>query len=246
MVLYRLKFHPLADYPGPFLARITGWYDLYHCLRKDKAQDQFRCQQKYGPKFRYGPNFLVVNTVGGLRDIYPATKTANVQKGPQYKFLHHNGFVSTLSAIDKDVHEMKRKVLSRCFTDPALRSLEGLMITTINNWVRALGAGATSETQGWSSSKDMADWANYLTFDVLGDLCFGRAFGLIESEEHRAAPDLMLRRTRTLAIVSRSRLVLRTPAILISLTRLPPHLGPLFSISCPLGSLSTVFSTEKQ
>lgn len=77
------------------------------------------------------------------------------------------------------------------------------MITTINNWTQALGAGATSDMQGWSSPKDMADWANYLTFDVLGDLCFGRAFGLIQSEEHRAAPDLMLRRTRVLAIVSR-------------------------------------------
>lgn len=48
----------------------------------------------------------------------------------------------------------------------------------------------------------MADWSNYLTFDVLGDLCFGEAFGLIESDDHRAAPNLMLARTRVLAVVS--------------------------------------------
>jgi cytochrome P450 len=202
VMLYRLTLHPLANYPGPVLAKITGWYDTYHCLRKDKAQDQFRCQQEYGPVFRYGPNFLVVNTVEGLRDIYPATKNTNVRKGPQYAFLHHNGSVSTLSAIDKDVHQIKRKNLARCFTEQALRSLEHLMIKTIDNWIEALGADATAETMGWSSPKDMADWANYLTFDVLGDLCFGAPFGLINSPKYHAAPNLMLARTRFLAVVS--------------------------------------------
>lgn len=202
LVLYRLKFHPLSKYPGPLLAKITGWYDTYHCFKKDKALDQLRCQQKYGPIFRYGPNFLVVNTAQGLHDIYSPSDGTNIRKAPHYKFLHHKGFVSTLSAIEKSVHTAKRRILSACFTTSALRDLEHLMIDTVNDWTQALGSGITSASDGWSSSKDMADWANHLTFDVLGDLCFGKSFGLIKSDEFRTAPNLMLARTRLLAVVS--------------------------------------------
>lgn len=76
------------------------------------------------------------------------------------------------------------------------------MIGTIDDWTNALGLDATTESEGWSKPKDMADWANYLTFDVLGHLCFGKSFGLIESDEFRSAPSLMLARTRILAVVN--------------------------------------------
>lgn len=43
----------------------------------------------------------------------------------------------------------------------------------------------------WSVAQNMADWCNYLTFDTLGDLCFGKAFEMLEHEENRHVIDLI-------------------------------------------------------
>ena len=37
----------------------------------------------------------------------------------------------------------------------------------------------------------MADWCNYLTFDVMGDLAFGKAFGMLERPDNRFALSLV-------------------------------------------------------
>lgn len=49
-----------------------------------------------------------------------------------------------------------------------------------------------SSSQGqWSVAQNMADWCNYLTFDVMGDLCFGKAFEMLENNGNRHVIDLL-------------------------------------------------------
>jgi len=58
----------------------------------------------------------------------------------------------------------------------------------------------------WSVAQNMADWCNYLTFDTLGDLCFGKAFEMLENEENRHVIDLIGNAANMHLIVSRSHL----------------------------------------
>ncbi|RDW74792.1 hypothetical protein BP6252_05934 [Coleophoma cylindrospora] len=148
-----------------------------------------------GPVFRYAPNYIVMNTVDGARGIYAGPKT-NVQKAPFYKFLHMNNSTAVASVIDKTSHARKRHIVSQGFSDAALRSLEPYIIENIEQWCDLLGTNITDgrkvQDNEWSEAKNMSQWTNYLTFDVLGDICFGKPFGLLTSSAHRYLPQMLL------------------------------------------------------
>lgn len=46
--IHRLYLHPLAKYPGPFLAKFTTFYAGYHAWMGDIHIDMWRCHEKYG------------------------------------------------------------------------------------------------------------------------------------------------------------------------------------------------------
>lgn len=48
VIVYRLTLHPLAKYPGPFLAKITDIHLAYHAWRGDRHLQFYRCHEKYG------------------------------------------------------------------------------------------------------------------------------------------------------------------------------------------------------
>jgi hypothetical protein len=48
VIIYRLKFHPLAKYPGPLLAKITSLSAVYHVYKGDRHIHIHRAHEKYG------------------------------------------------------------------------------------------------------------------------------------------------------------------------------------------------------
>jgi hypothetical protein len=50
LAIYRLYFHPLSKFPGPRLAAITLWYDIYFdIVKRGKFLPEIeRMHQKYG------------------------------------------------------------------------------------------------------------------------------------------------------------------------------------------------------
>ncbi|KMQ46122.1 Cytochrome P450 [Trichophyton rubrum] len=81
-LVYLVLFHPLAKYPGPWLAKITNLYAGYHSWKGDLHIDMLNSHDKYGKFVRYGPNSLLVNTVDGLHGEYIRSRKT-IQKGPE-------------------------------------------------------------------------------------------------------------------------------------------------------------------
>ena len=85
-IIYYIKYHPYARYPGPFWARVSPLYALLHAYRGDLHLDVTRCHERYGmqlirlcyrraielttclgPVVRYTPNRLIFNTAEATR-----------------------------------------------------------------------------------------------------------------------------------------------------------------------------------
>jgi hypothetical protein len=83
-------------------------------------------------------------------------------------------------------------VLNYAFSEAALRSAEPFIHSNIDRWLILLGQHKTMG-QIWTESIDVADQVNYLVFDILGDLCFGRCFDMKESGNNlRHVIDMMV------------------------------------------------------
>ena len=138
-----------------------------------------------------------MNTTGALEEIY-ASRKANVQKADWYRTIDAgSGAFSTHSEIDRGKHAFRRRVLGHAFSDAAVRSAETLILENVKIWCTYLGANAKE----WTPPKNMGDWANYLSYDIMGNLTFGTRFECIEKDEHRYVPGLMMRATEYVYVV---------------------------------------------
>lgn len=180
-VIYALYLHPLAKYPGPLLGRLTQWYDVYHAYKGDKHVLFYRLHQKYGTVVRFSPNALSINDPAALKVIY--AHGANVQKSTFYKcFRAAPNAVSTLLATDKAQHARKRRVVGQAFSDQALRGLEQYVLENVQIFIDRINDTVKDpkrDQKSWSTALDMQKYCNWLVFDIMGDLVFGKSFGTL-------------------------------------------------------------------
>jgi len=179
--------HPLAKYPGPFLAKLTNLYSVWHAIRGTRHSDLYRLHQIHGDFVRWGPNNISVNNSAALDIIYGPK--ANVKKGSWYTGFYS---ISIFNVVDKSVHARKKRVMSHAFSDSAVREIQPYIIKVIREWCDALGdrlgtspQTVTAEKGGWSTPKDMKDYAAYNIFDSLGELLFGESFNTITGDKNR-------------------------------------------------------------
>lgn len=182
---YRLTLHPLAKYPGPKLNAVSEWPQAIFNIRGRAHIAQYQLHEKYGDVVRVAPNVLLFRTVKAAHDIYD--RKANVIKaGWTDVALKINPSVSTHNLTDRQIHAKRRRMLANAFSDSALRNQEHLIIDRIQSFCEIMSEpnNANSEKKGWGQPRDMSTWANNLTLDVLGELCFGKTFGALEAGSH--------------------------------------------------------------
>ncbi|KAG9237994.1 benzoate 4-monooxygenase cytochrome P450 [Amylocarpus encephaloides] len=188
--IYNLYVGPLAKYPGPFFAKISSWPNFYHSLTGYRHIWIWQCHQIYGETFRYKPNGLLFDSPRAFRTIHGAK--ANVKRAKFYEFWSRNSKdVHTLSTVDPGVHARKRKVLNQAFSAQAIRSAEGFVVKHIDRWCELLIQDNDGEQ--WTEPQNLAHLVDHLTFDIMGDLSFGRSMDTKEpgSNPFKAIPHII-------------------------------------------------------
>ncbi|MCJ1443830.1 MAG: hypothetical protein MMC23_004330 [Stictis urceolatum] len=175
---YRLFFHPLAKYPGPWLAKVSDLYGVYHNVRGQLHIKTEEGHQKYGPLIRQGPNKLVANSAQALHQLYYSN---DVVKSEGYvTMLPSKGAFNVFTAVDKGMHRFKRKILDQGFSDRSIKAFEPRILNQIDQFVRnfTTSASTSASSKGWSAPVNMTSACRHLGYDIMGEFGFGQSFDL--------------------------------------------------------------------
>lgn len=173
-----LFLHHLSKYPGPKLwiafpttkhiAQIRGHFDF-------NIRD---AHEKYGNVIRIGPNELVFTTAAAWKDIYGYGHP----ELPKY-FPTRSGVKSVRSIISADAptHARFRRAMLPAFSERAMEQQEPL----IGKYVDLLVVKLREVAQGGQPT-DFVKWYTFTTFDLIGDLAYGKSFGGLDEGKTNA------------------------------------------------------------
>jgi len=178
-VLFRLRYlHPLARFPGPALAAISNFPYSKSYLGGRQPYDSLALHEKYGPVVRTAPNELSFSTPEAWHDIYGQRN--GHQTFTKSEFYAGGTFAKQASSIvserDPSKHRDMRKYLANAFSDRSLKEQEYLVAGVIDRFIGQIGSHGSDRI-------NLKTWFNLMTFDVIGELAFGKSFGGVESGE---------------------------------------------------------------
>lgn len=183
MAVYRGIFHPLRKFDGPFLARFSN---LYHSWQLIERSDNYRLMtnlhKQYGDVVRTGPANLSVNIPEAVQAVLGSK--SKCYKSPWYDASLP--LVNLHSTRDLKAHELRRKVFNRAFSPAALVAYEE-RITPLSQ----LFCDQIAKFD--SAPFDATSWFKYFAFDAMGELGLGESFHMLEKDDNRWVPDLLMK-----------------------------------------------------
>jgi cytochrome P450 len=121
LAIYRVFFHPLANYPGPLGATLTDWYMVYMSMTAQNTYKRYKLHMKYGKVVRVGANELSYSDEESIKDIFGQSMEPRLKLTVFYKGFSLTGRESVFSTTDRNEHGRMRRLLSHGFL-PTKRS----------------------------------------------------------------------------------------------------------------------------
>ena len=151
--LYNFLLHPLHSYPGPWYAKSSIAWFVYHTFKGDHVFLIHQLHLRYGPVVRVAPNELSFIDAQAWKDIYGYRPGVDeFAKDASERFSEDPAHPNIIVA-DRERHATLRRLLSNAFSDKAMRGQIHILSDYTMKLVECLRA-RTSEPV------DMVKWYN--------------------------------------------------------------------------------------
>ncbi|GBE87050.1 Cytochrome P450 67 [Sparassis crispa] len=163
VVLYRLSpFHPLAQYPGPFLLKVSkcvmGWF----AFQGRTHTYVHELHQLYGDIVRIGPNEVSIRDTTA---IIPLMGSLGLPRGSNWRARGMYPSIPSLVSITNHAeHAERRKPWNRAFNSAALKGYEDIIARRATQLVENIAR---------RGKVDLGTWFSWFSFDFMSDMAFG-------------------------------------------------------------------------
>ena len=123
IVLYRLAFHPLSKFPGPFFAKVSGRWRNTRYWRGTWHDDILEAHHKYGRVVRIAPNELSIVDEQVSKHLYGHGHNA-VKISWYNTWEIPDAAPGVFATQDKKLHAFLRKRLSGAYSITSIVKLE--------------------------------------------------------------------------------------------------------------------------
>ncbi|KAI0313023.1 cytochrome P450, partial [Amylostereum chailletii] len=175
---YRLSpLHPLANYPGPTLARLSKWWSTHLMSTGHKHRYIQRLHERYGDIVRIGPNELSIRDASLINGVLGS---GGLSKGPYWDNMTNPPHL--LAQRDVPTHAQQRKPWDRAFSASALKDYESIIAKRSRHLVQRWQEIIRTESAAESVQKavlDISEWMGFFSADFMGDMAFGGGFELM-------------------------------------------------------------------
>ncbi|KAL1962758.1 hypothetical protein VTN77DRAFT_9212 [Rasamsonia byssochlamydoides] len=184
IAIYRLFFHRLRRFPGPWGAKLSRFYAMGLASKSLQYHLELeKMHRKYGDFVRTGPREISIIRPSAVHAIYGSNSPC--LRSTWYSQVSDDVTkISLNSTRDVDVHRRRRRAWDRGFSIKALATYEPRVRSKVDVLISQLRARIQQPV-------DITQWTMYLTFDVMGLVGFDKDFHQLEdAAEHSAIKGL--------------------------------------------------------
>ncbi|KAF9452064.1 cytochrome P450 [Macrolepiota fuliginosa MF-IS2] len=174
VALWRVLFHPLSKFPGPYLAAATSLYRVYYEVIQggEFLKVIERLHKIYGEVVRIGPNELHFSNPSAYNDIY-SFKHHYPKDSTFYKCFGVDH--STFGTTDPGKAKERRRILAPLFSRRSARDFENIIQEHVDSLIYKLAFN--------DKPSDLFLAFRCATLDIITSYCFGRNLGALESKD---------------------------------------------------------------
>ncbi|KAJ6028573.1 hypothetical protein N7540_004149 [Penicillium herquei] len=183
-IVYQRFFHPLAKYPGPFLASLTDLWQVHQFITLKQPYSLTKLHEKYGSIVRYGPDKLSITDEDSIKSIYQsgARYMPKTEFYDAYGAAHPNVF----GMRDETVHSIRRRHMSHSFSISYVKEMEQYLDANIKILRQKISSYASSQQEF-----DLKKALHFYVIDTLGELAFSQAFDVQVSDDETRVPPVV-------------------------------------------------------